>query len=88
MTISFARHQFPPEIIRHAVWLYIRFTLSYRDVEDLVAERGLDIPYETVRQWYWSSGRCSPENLSVDALASDVILRLLRVRGLKQLALI
>jgi transposase-like protein len=41
MTISFARHQFPPEIIRHAVWLYVRFTLSYRDVEDLLAERGL-----------------------------------------------
>ena len=41
MTISFARHQFPPAIIRHAVWLYLRFTLSYRDVEDLLAERGL-----------------------------------------------
>ena len=39
MTISFARHQFPPAIIRHAVWLYVRFTLSYRDVEDLLAER-------------------------------------------------
>jgi hypothetical protein len=42
MMISFARHQFPPAIIRHAVWLYVRFTLSYRDVEDLLAERGLD----------------------------------------------
>jgi hypothetical protein len=39
MTISFARHQFPPAIIRHAVWLYVRFTLSYRDVADLLAER-------------------------------------------------
>ena len=39
MTISFARHQFPPAVIRHAVWLYMRFTLSYRDVEDLLAER-------------------------------------------------
>jgi transposase-like protein len=47
MTISFARHQFPPEVIRHAVWLYVRFTLSYRDVEDLLAERGLDVSYET-----------------------------------------
>jgi len=37
-TISFARHQFPPDIIRHAVWLYLRFTLSFRDVEDLLAE--------------------------------------------------
>jgi transposase-like protein len=51
MTISFARHQFPPAIIRHAVWLYIRFTLSYRDAEDLLAERGLDVSYETVRRW-------------------------------------
>jgi hypothetical protein len=47
MTISFARHQFPHTIIRHAVWLYVRFTLSYRDVEDLLAERGLDVSYET-----------------------------------------
>ena len=48
-TISFIRHQFPPDIIRHAVWLYLRFTLSFRDVEDLLAERGLDLSYETVR---------------------------------------
>jgi transposase-like protein len=54
--ISFARHQFPPAIIRHAVWLYIRFTLSYRDVEDLLAERGLDISYETVRRWVLKFG--------------------------------
>jgi putative transposase len=40
-TISFARHQFPPAIIQHAVWLYVRFSLSYRDVEDLLSERGL-----------------------------------------------
>jgi hypothetical protein len=41
--ISYARHQFPPDVIRHAVWLYFRFTLSCRDVEDLLAERGLTI---------------------------------------------
>ena len=56
MTISFARHQFPAEIIRHAVWLYVRFTLSYRDVEDLLAERGLDVSYETVRRWVLKFG--------------------------------
>ena len=56
MTISFARHQFPPAIIGHAVWLYVRFTLSYRDVEDLLAERGLDVPYETVRRWVLKFG--------------------------------
>ena len=56
MTISFARHQFPPAIIRRAVWLYVRFTLSYRDVEDLLAERGLDVSYETVRRWVLKFG--------------------------------
>jgi putative transposase len=56
MTISFARHQFPPAIIRHAVSLYVRFTLSYRDVEDLLAERGLDVSYETVRRWVLKFG--------------------------------
>jgi hypothetical protein len=39
--ISYARHQFPAEIIQHATWLYLRFTLSYRDVEELLAERGI-----------------------------------------------
>jgi transposase-like protein len=55
-TISFARHQFPPDIIRHAVWLYLRFTLSFRDVEDLLAERGLDVSYETIRRWVLKFG--------------------------------
>jgi transposase-like protein len=41
--ISYRRHRFPPVVIQHAVWLYFRFTLSYRDVEELLAERGLDI---------------------------------------------
>jgi len=41
-TISYARHQFPPDVIRHAVWLYLRFTLSYRDVEEMLAERGAE----------------------------------------------
>src|ERR671912_1793197 len=54
--ISYARHQFPAAVIRHAVWLYLRFTLSYRDVEDLLAERGLDISYETVRRWVLKFG--------------------------------
>ena len=55
--ISYARHQFPPDVIRHAVWLYLRFTLSYRDVEELLAERGLDVSYETVRRWVLKLGR-------------------------------
>jgi len=42
----------PPEIIRHAIWLYARFTLSFRDVEELPAERDIDASYETVRRWF------------------------------------
>ena len=49
--ISYRCHRFPPEIIQYAVWLYSNFTLSYRDIEDLLAERGLDISYETIRRW-------------------------------------
>src|ERR1700730_13988415 len=56
ITISFARHQFPPAVIRHAVWLYARFTLSYRDVEELLAERGLEVSYETIRRWVLKFG--------------------------------
>ncbi|MBX3560940.1 MAG: IS6 family transposase [Sphingomonas sp.] len=49
--ISFKRHRFPPDTIRLAVWLYFRFTTSLRDVEDMLAERGIDVTYETVRCW-------------------------------------
>jgi len=61
--ICFKRHRFPPEVIRHAVWLYARFTLSYRDVEDLLAERGLDVSYETVRRWFLKFGAPIARNL-------------------------
>jgi putative transposase len=44
------RH-FPPDVIAHAVWLYHRFTLSLRDIEDLLAERGVSVSYETIRVW-------------------------------------
>src|SRR5271170_639347 len=50
-TISCAGYRFPPEVIDHAIWLYLRFTLSFRDVEDLLAERGIVISCETVRRW-------------------------------------
>ena len=61
--ISYARHRFPSELIRHAVWLYLRFTLSYRDVEELLAERGLDISYETIRRWVLKFGPAYARNL-------------------------
>ncbi len=50
-TPSYQRHRFPSEIISHAVWLYHRFCLSFREVEELLAERGITITYESIRQW-------------------------------------
>jgi putative transposase len=61
--LSYRRHRFPPSIIQHAIWLYLRFTLSYRDVEDLLAERGLDVSYETVRRWVLKFGPMIARNL-------------------------
>jgi transposase-like protein len=49
--ISYGGYRFPPEIIQQAIWLYIRFTLSFRNVEDLLAERGILVSYESVRRW-------------------------------------
>ena len=54
--LAFKRHRFPPEIIHHAICLYARFTLSFRDVEDMLAERGLDVSYETIRRWFLKFG--------------------------------
>ena len=48
---TYKRHRFPPEIIRYAVWLYYRFNLSHRDIEDLLAERGITVSYESIRLW-------------------------------------
>jgi len=61
--ISYARHRFPPDVIRRAVWLYLRFTLSYRDVEDLLAERGLMVSNETIRRWVLKFGPAIARNL-------------------------
>ena len=54
--ISYARHRFPPVVIQHAVWLYVRFTLSFRDVEELLAERVIVVTYESVRRWVLTFG--------------------------------
>ena len=48
---TYKRHRFPSDVIRYAVWLYYRFNLSHRDVEDLLAERGISVSYETIRLW-------------------------------------
>src|SRR4051812_8362122 len=60
---SYKRHRFPPAIIGHAVWLYFRFSLSYRDVEELLAERGVVLTYETIRQWCRTFGQCYANDL-------------------------
>lgn len=50
-SISYKRYRFPPQIIAHAVWLYVRFNLSLREVEEMLLERGIDVSYETIRRW-------------------------------------
>ena len=50
-SVSYHGYRFPPDIISHAVWLYYRFCLSFRDAEDLLAQRGVTVTYETIRQW-------------------------------------
>ena len=61
--ISYSGYRFPPEIIQQAIWLYVRFTLSFRDVEDLLAERGIIVSYETVRRWVNHFGPTIAANL-------------------------
>ena len=60
---SYRGYRFPPEIISHAVWLYFRFGLSFRDVEDLLAERGITVTYEGIRQWCLRFGRAYARRL-------------------------
>jgi hypothetical protein len=61
MKISYKGYRFPPEIIQQAIWLYVRFTLSFRDVEDLLAERGIMVSYETVRRWVGGPAQTPPQ---------------------------
>jgi transposase-like protein len=70
--ISYARYRFPPVIIQHAVWLYFRFPLSFRDVEDLLAERGIDVSYETVRRWALKFGQAYARKLRQTRPQADV----------------
>src|SRR6266480_131618 len=57
ITPNYRGFRFPPEIISHAIWLYFRFSLSFRDVEELLAQRGIVVTYETVRQWCLKFGQ-------------------------------
>ena len=54
---SYKRHRFPPDIISYVVWLYFRFNLSHRDIEDLLAQRGIIVSYESIRLWCIKFGR-------------------------------
>jgi putative transposase len=56
-TPTYKNHRFPPEIISHAVWLYFRFSLSYRDVEELLFKRGIMVTYEAIRKWCRTFGQ-------------------------------
>jgi len=71
-TVSYSRHRFPAEIIQHAVWLYFRFPLSFRDVEDLLAKRGIDVSYETVRRWSVKFGLAYAKTLRKTHPRADV----------------
>ena len=53
----YKNHRFPTEIISHAVWLYFRFCLSFRDVEELLLERGVVVTYEAIRKWCGKFGQ-------------------------------
>ena len=61
--ISYHRYRFSPAIIQYAVWLYFRFPLSFRDIEDLLAERGINVSYETIRRWSLTFGQAFAANL-------------------------
>jgi hypothetical protein len=61
--LSFKRHRFSPDVITSSTWLYARFTLSLRDIEEMFAERGLDVSYETVRRCFLKFGSMIAANL-------------------------
>ena len=74
--LSFKRHRFPPDVIRLGVWLYYRFTLSLRDVEDLLAERGIDVTYETIRCWADKFGPAIAANIRKRRRRADCVWHL------------
>ena len=82
-TPLYRRHRFPPEIISHCVWLYFRFNLSYRDVEEMMSVRGLTLTYETVRDWcrkfgqtYANTLRCRSPRTGDQWHLDEVFLRI------------
>ena len=70
--LSYHRHRYPSIVIQQAIWLYFRFALSYRDVEDMLAERGIDVSYETVRRWALKFGATIARKLRRGRSGPDV----------------
>jgi transposase-like protein len=85
--ISFKRHRFPPDTIRLAVWLYFRFTTSLRDVEEMLAERGINVSYETVRCWANKFGPAIAANIRRKRRRADSVWHLdemvVRINGVR-----
>ena len=82
--VSYKRHRFPPEIIAHAVWLYFRFPLSLRLVEEMLLERGIVVSYETVRCWIRKFGDDYAHRLKRKTPSRRDIWRLERHEGAKE----
>ena len=74
----YSGYRFPSEIISYAIWAYHRFCLSFRDVEDLLAERGILVSYETIRQWCQKFGAYSGPGIG-DTMPGSGLFRVKRV---------
>ena len=70
--LSYHRHRYPSVVIQQAIWLYFRFAPCYRDVEDMLAERGIDVSYETVRRWALKFGAIIARKLEGGRSRPDV----------------
>lgn len=86
--ISYKRHRFPAQIIAHAVWLYCRFNLSLRKVEEMLLERGIDVSFETIRRWVAKFGSAIARSLRRrnTRAAKRLLMRLMKKHGIAKLA--
>ncbi len=85
-SISYNCHRFPPHIIAHAVSLYVRFNLSFREVEEMLLQRGIDASYETVRRWVIKFGPAVTRNLRQRQNLWSQVLALARGRSARRRA--
>ena len=80
--ISYKRHRFPPDIIAHAVWLYVRSNLSLREVKEMLLEPGIDVSYETIRRWTDRQCVVLEEILQSKRATKRLLLRLIKCHRL------